>query len=582
MRNSTITRIFVFVLILNLIIPLLLIGNSYQSKLNINGFNNVNIPIKTQSISKDDFSPLIENRDDDDLGNITINNMDFSNFDELGFYLNDGKYPTLHDDYNDEALNMTFVNMEFIETIEPAIKDNVLPVIKIQPEISVKLNETIDVSYNSTKPSSDGFLIYGPRLYPCEFVEFQVQKEGSPELKQVNSGNYSIDKYGFLRFNYASYFPIDDVLNFTMYIVWNYNISIIDSTWGITQDTTKYNYINNPNQDFELLFAYNFNVSGYELGGEGNPSGPAILANGIAANFSIIIPDRNLLTYDSLIINSTSQSTNNFINNDDKSIFSGFMELNNNHFFLNFTAEFSIAFVDTVGKFWAIDRLVSDVNVRERIYLVNITSGPKYISITWFMIQESAINKDQVITSTCLFENRDAYVNVLSFNRSEYGDTKYISDNPREREWINITLPFFIKNEICPFIIRYKATEDLKIGIYDNIGMPLIGLGVVIDYQGEPFGTYISKEQIQPLSTQTTDINAEIVINNVPMGEYVIHVYQYGLYQGSFTVNSYVDVNSITTGIIHFPVWILIFGLINLSILAIGYNLYRKKKLREQ
>ena len=66
------------------------------------------------------------------------------------------------------------------------------------------------------------------------------------------------------------------------------------------------------------------------------------------------------------------------------------------------------------------------------------------------------------------------------------------------------------------------------------------------------------------------------------MGEYVIHVYQYGLYQGSFTVNSYVDVNSITTGIIHFPVWILIFGLINLSILAIGYNLYRKKKLREQ
>ena len=582
MRNSSLARLFVFILILNLVIPLFVIGNAYQSKLNNDGYNIDNTSLKTSSISKDDFSALIESRNDHDLGNITINNMDFSGYDELGFYLYHTKYPTLSNDFNDEALNMTFVNMEFIETIEPAIKDNVLPVIQYQPEITVKLNETIDVRYNTTKSSSDGFLIYCPRLYPCEFIELHVQEEGTADLKQVNPGNYSIDENDFLRFNYADFFT-DDILNFTMCIIWTYTISIVDEEldpWNIIQDGSDWIYINEPNQDVELLFAYEFTIKGEKYQGQSYNPDNQIEVSGIVANFSIIIPDRNLLTYDSLIVNSTSQPKDDLINAVDNSISSGFMELNGSHFLLNFTAQFNIEFIDTVGKYWAIDRLVDDSSIREKIYLVNITSGPEYLSIAWLMIQESSINKDQVIASECLFENRDVY--GFEYNRSRWESPDYISDNPRERFWLNISLPYFIKNEVCPFSIQYNATEDLVVRIYDNIGMPLVGLEVVVDYQDEPYGTFISNDQCQPLSSQTTDINSEIIVKNVPMGDYIIHIYQYGLYQGTFTVNSYVEINYITSGIVHFPAWLLIFGLINLSILAIGYNLYRKKKIRDQ
>lgn len=585
MRNSSLARLFVFILILNLIIPLFVIGNTNQSKLKTDGLNIDSTSLKTQVISKDDFSPLIENRDDNDLGNITINNMDFSGYDELGFYLNNAKYPTLPDDYNEEALNMTFVNMEFIETLEPAIKDNVLPVIQYQPQISVKLNETIEVRYNTTKSSSDGFLVYCPRLYPCEFIELHVQEEGSTDLKQVNPGNYSIDEYDFLRFNYVDFFPGEDILNFSMYIIWIYNITIVDDDikddeWQIVQDGSHWVYINEPNQDVELLYTYDFTIKGEKYQGESYNPDDHVKVSGIVANFSIIIPDRNLLNYKYLIINSTSQTIKL---NADNSISTGFMELNESHFFLNFTAQFTIEFVDTVGKYWAIDRLVSDSSIRERIYLANISSGPEYLSVAWLMVQENSFNNDQITDKSCLFEERNSLLYTINYNRSLWEeDPDYISDNPREREWTNISLPYFIKNEICPLVIRYNATEDLAIRIYDNIGMPLIGLEVVVDYQDKPFGTYISKDQSQPFSSQTTDINAEIVINSVPLGEFVIHIYQYGLYQGTFTVNSYVEVNSITTGIIHFPVWILIFGLINLFILALGYNFYRKNKIRDQ
>ena len=104
---------------------------------------------------------------------------------------------------------------------------------------------------------------------------------------------------------------------------------------------------------------------------------------------------------------------------------------------------------------------------------------------------------------------------------------------------------------------------------------------IVIDYQERPYGTYLSKDYSQPLASQTTDINAEIAIKNVPNGEYTIHIYQYGIYQGTYRVNSYVDINYVTTSIIHFPIWLLIFGLINLSILALGYKLYRNNKKRQ-
>ena len=136
-----------------------------------------------------------------------------------------------------------------------------------------------------------------------------------------------------------------------------------------------------------------------------------------------------------------------------------------------------------------------------------------------------------------------------------------------------------IKGETCPFSIKYNTSENLKITIKDNIGMPLIGLTVELYYYGKPYGTYISNNDIQPLASLTTDENAEIILNNVPMGYYKIKIYQFGILQVVTTVNTYEE-NHLITSIIHFPSWILIFCIFNLFVFALGYRLHQKNKKR--
>ncbi len=573
MTNTKLTRVFALAILFTLIIPLFLMGFTYQS--NVNHYEEPinNSTLKNQSFAKEDYNPLIQYSDDHDLGNISVNDMTFSGL-EMGFHLNNDKYPKLANDYNEIALNMTFIKMEFVETIKPAIYDKVLPVINDDSTITVKLNETLEIMYNTTHPPSEGYLIYFPRVFPCEFIELHVMKEGATEVSEVNEGNYSVDENGFLVFYYREYFE-ESIINFTLHVIWQYTFFIED--WELVQVPDTYIFISEQNQNFEILFNYNTNIEGRIIKGDNYSTGVIDLADGIEVNLTLELPDKDLLTYDTLIVNFIKVSD---FSNGDNLINTGFMKLNQSQLILNFTAEFCIGFVNPVGKFWSIDRLVSESNIRERIYFLNITSGPEGISLNWITIFEKTINKDQVKVGSCLFEGR----NVLTqkANASEWEEEViYISSNPREREGINITLNYFIKNEICPITIRYEATEDLKIRLFDNIGMALISLEVTIYYNGSPYGTYISKNHTQPLSSQTTDINGEFIIYNVPNGQYTIHIYQYGIYQGAYKVNSYEEVNYITTTIIHFPLWILIFGIINLSVFALGYIYYRNNKKRQ-
>jgi len=63
------------------------------------------------------------------------------------------------------------------------------------------------------------------------------------------------------------------------------------------------------------------------------------------------------------------------------------------------------------------------------------------------------------------------------------------------------------------------------------------------------------------------------------MGYYTIKIYQFGILQVVTTVNTYEE-NHLITSIIHFPSWILIFGIFSLLIFALGYRLHQKNKKR--
>ena len=104
--------------------------------------------------------------------------------------------------------------------------------------------------------------------------------------------------------------------------------------------------------------------------------------------------------------------------------------------------------------------------------------------------------------------------------------------------------------------------------------MPSVGIRIELSYYGKNYGTYISNDFIQPMAYAYSDENGEILIENVPNGNYTVKVYQGTDLITEFQVNTFREVNYLITNVIHFPLWILIFGGISGILLLLGLLLY--------
>ena len=298
----------------------------------------------------------------------------------------------------------------------------------------------------------------------------------------------------------------------------------------------------------------------------------------LLVNLTIYLPDRDLLNNLSLQLNFESKIVNNYLN-PDKSFNIEDFQANGSSFYLNFTTDYTLKFVNPVEETWSVDRLYNQRDIRERIYFPSIISGPEHIIVKYIKIFEETISIDQYIDYTSLFNRNPSNPCINATILDWESDPVLITDKLEEKLGLNVTLPYMIKGETCPFSIRYRTSENLKIIIMDNIGMPLIGLSVELYYYGKIYGTYISNDHIQPLATLTTDENAEIFLKNIPTGQYTIKIYQFGILQVTTTVSTYEE-NYLITSIIHFPSWILIFGIFSLFIFGLGYKLHQKNKKR--
>jgi len=240
----------------------------------------------------------------------------------------------------------------------------------------------------------------------------------------------------------------------------------------------------------------------------------------------------------------------------------------------------SVSFVDET---WAIDRLYEDNDIRERIYFPYIVSGPQRIYIKYVKVIEETISFDQVTSYSSLFGRATFYeeVNVTELEE-DIKNSLVFSENATKRAGIKLTLPYMIrgeiKTEINPIMINYETEHNLRIIITDNIRMPIAGLDVKIYYYGELYGTYISLDKNQPIGPQITDENGEILVKNVPNGNYTIKIYQNEVLIKEAEVSAYLEVNYVATPIIHFPLVIMIFGSISGTIFIIGLIIYRKQK----
>ncbi|MFX1492733.1 MAG: hypothetical protein ACFFBZ_00465 [Promethearchaeota archaeon] len=528
--------------------------------------NNLENNLQTQDFSEKDYIPIIES-EKQALGNITITSL---YFDEAGFFNHSEKYPELDDDFISGALNMTFLGINFTETKRVAQIDNLDKKIIDSRRITVVLNESIFVKYNTSVTDSEGYLIYGPRLYPCKLIQLRILSYGTGIVKEVPKANYSIDSSNFLKFNFNENF-IKTSHNFSMYLIWEYNLTIRD--WVLFQHPEDRILVSQEEQVVSALFHYDFSVLGSKFAT--NSLTLRVNANNLDISLHVNPPDKELLDKYSLEINNVT--IDDFVNVDNSINISttGNQETIN----LNFTTSFTIKFINPVEKSWAIDRLVEDRNVRERIYFPSLIDGPKHIILKYLMIYEKTIILDQVYTNSSLFQRKVSYYDLnLTQIEDKFRESLIFTKNSIKKQGLKIILPYLIVGETNPVMFKYDANNFLLIKVTDNINMPLIGVDLVLYYYQKQYGTYISNDLIQPMAPVSTNENGEAVISNLPNGNYTVMIYEDGRLIKESTVNTYQKFNYIASDELHFPLVIVIFAAISGVFIFIGAILYIRYK----
>lgn len=513
---------------------------------------------KLNNFSLDDYNAILS-EEKYSLGSITINNIDFSQFIK-GYFKNNVTYPSISTDYDSENLNDTDYALKFMETIDSAIVDNIDSSIIDNNKITVKLNESISFKHNNL---TIGGLIYHTRLDSCELLQLFVNN-GSDIFELEVETNYTIDTDGFIFFNYTKYFQEWPNTNFTMYFIWKYTLNIID--WSITQISTNNLEILDVEQNFTIDFNYKFELNSYKYNESSELPDDSILAQNIDIALTVNPPDKNLLNNHTLELNNATVDIGEHLMSDNSvdvyltDDFTG----ENSTFSLFFKTQFGLKFIEPVGKTWAIDRLIGEQDIRERIYLPSLISGPQKIYLKNISFYEPGIFTNQIIRNYTFFERSFTYFSV---NKTLTG-----------REGIMVKIPYLILGETCPSIIEYRPTQILKVVVTDSIKMPLIGADVKVFYYGKEYGTYISRNRTQPIAPGKTNENGEVSLKYVPAGNYTIKVYKSGLLLKESIGNTINSINYVNTNYPHFPIWIIIFGSLNGIILLLGVIIYLKYK----
>ncbi len=543
----------VIVIISFILIPLVIGSIKFNSNIKLND----TYP-KLNDFSKNDYTAILS-EEKYGLGNIVVNDIDFSQLDP-GFFIYNTSYPLIWTDYDSAYLNWSQPNMKFVETIEPAIVDNIDENIIDSNKIIVKLNENVFFEHNDL---TQGYLIYHPRLVPCELLQLFVNN-GSDIFELKTETDYYIDTNDFIVFDYKNYFQERPNSNFTLNFLWEYTLDIND--WSLSQITKQNLIMTEEEHSFNIKFNYKFLLTGQKYNESIATPDNTILADNIDIALTVNPPDKNLLNDHTLELNQEIVNIGDHLEPDNSvdvhfaDHFTGEQSI----FSLNFTTLFILKFTEPVGETWAIDRLIEKNNIRQRIYFPSITTGPQHIYLKNISFYEPAIYVEQIISNSSLFGRSFAYFHL---NTTLTG-----------RQGIKIKIPYLIVGETCPSIIKYEPTQTLRVVVTDNIKMPLIGANVKVYYFGQEYGTYISKNRTQPIAPGKTNENGEIVLKYIPAGNYTIKVYYHGILLKNSIGSTYNIRNYINTVYPHFPLWIVIFGIFNGIILIFGAIFYIKYK----
>ncbi|MHA1507687.1 MAG: hypothetical protein ACTSO6_03165 [Promethearchaeota archaeon] len=554
--------IVVFVILMSTMISLLLIDPSSNYRpLNLEN-NDTSIVPELGSFSEEDYSPII-NAPEQGLGNITVTQF---SFDEEGVFNQPLVYPNLVDDLSSGALEISYLETRYIQTTEIAQFNNLDDSLTRSNKITVMLNESISVEFNSSVENSEGYLIYSAILYPRVLKQVLVKNSSSAIIEELNEGDYTIDSNDYFVFNYQNFFSTT-FHNFSIYFIFEYTLTL--EAWSLNHNTNDVLLLTQQTQTFSPSFFYNFTLFGTKI--THNVSGPLLLADNLVLEIIVNPLDKDLFFDHNLEIDD--QPKVDFLEPDNK--INVTISADAKLFSLKFSANFTMMFENSVDFSWAIDRLVGERNIRERIYFPSLISGPKYIFLEDVTLLERTIIVDQIISNSSLFgRNVNVFDEIISITQETIENSLIFTKNAVKRKGLKLFIPYMVVGETNPCSLKYSATHDLKLVITDNIRMPLVGYRIELNYYGKNYGTYISNDFNQPMAYAYSDENGEILIENVPNGNYTVKVFQGTEPITEFQINTFREVNYLVTNIFHFPLWILIFGGINGILILLGLLLY--------
>ncbi|KKL66683.1 hypothetical protein LCGC14_2142520, partial [marine sediment metagenome] len=524
--------LILMIVFLSTIIPGLFGIFKTQSLEDINLFDNT---LNTNKFTKENYT-AISTKEDYGLGNVTIDDIRFLDFVE-GIFNWSVDYPLIAEDLESEALTVEIEKMEYINTTKSATKETPLSP-KIET-IYVTINETVNITYDNSKA---GFLIYRSRFTTAKLIEFYVNN-GTSVRKLTAETDYTIDDQFFVVFNYEEFFQ-QVILNFTINFIWE--IQFVLGDWLMFQEEIDPFIMEDVEQEFSPKFIYNFFLISWGVSFD--------LAENIPIDFlevalTINPPDKDSLTNHEMFVNINDVNIDNYLKPDNslKIELSDHFRPNKSFIILNFTSTFRLKFEEPVGNMWAIERLVSGSTIRERIYFPSLIAGPQHIYLENIEIYEPGIYYEQVLSTYSLFER----------------DIEFFDANASAIEKIGLVvkIPYIFFNETSPFSVKYETDHTLRIIITDNIKMPLVGARVEIFFFAVKYGTYVSNQHIQPIDPGRTDENGQVVLYDVPRGNYTVRVIWQGKLVKETTVNTDKEVNYVFTRVPHFPLWILIFGI---------------------
>ena len=564
------------ILILSALVPINFLDDIFKHNTLDYNDNYFDVDLNSSLFSNEDYVPILDDPLQG-LGNITITKFTFN---EEGLFNQSEEYPNLVDDLSSGALNITYLSTQYLETIEIAQFNNLDESLLESDKITISINESISIQYNSSIENSEGFLIYNPRLFPRNLKQVFVQNQSNPDIIELTEEDYFLDGHSHLVFNYQNYFETN-FHNFSMYFIFEYDLT--PQGWELSQNSEETLTITQQAQNFSASFYYNFTLTGTKL--TGNFTAPPALADNLVIELIVDLLDKNLFYDHTLHINE--QNVIDFLELDNK--INVTISADAKLFSLEFKANFTLKFEDPVDYSWAIDRLIGERNFRQRIYFPSLIAGPEHIFLKDITLIENTIildqipkdNLDKLIGNSSLFERPVNCYDVIVFVTQETIENSLVfTENAVKRKGLKLIVPYLIVGETNPCFLNYYASNDLKIIITDNIRMPLVGYRIELIYFGKKYGTYISNDLIQPMAKTYSDENGEILIENVPNGNYTVKVFDGNTLITETLINTFREVNYLRTDVFHFPLWILIFGGICGFIFLIGLVFYYNNKKR--